>query len=256
MIKEELKKEELKRFKNLLQYFLLHLEYNNHEKSKKDGEISTEFEWPTVDEKIKNNIIDGKKAGQGYNGDTIQDQIKDWCYYHVGKICISVQYSKGGGYTSKASYLHWPGTALNIIAEWNNKEEGKVRKIKYLYYQNVDDVNDVDNIDSGRPKFLIQRDDLFGMNEHLEQLYSKYMTVKEEFLNRLLEKSHNIILTGAPGTGKTFLAKQIAKLAGAKGESCGFVQFHPSYDYTDFVEGLRPVNKGEQIEFQGNDGVF
>ena len=38
----------------------------------------------------------------------------------------------------------------------------------------------------------------------------------------------------------------------------GFVQFHPSYDYTDFVEGLRPVkdNSSGQIGFERKDGVF
>lgn len=71
----------------------------------------------------------------------------------------------------------------------------------------------------------------------------------------LLESTHNLILTGAPGTGKTYLAKEIAKEMGAE---VGFVQFHPSYDYTDFVEGLRPTppdNNGN-IGFERKDGVF
>lgn len=73
----------------------------------------------------------------------------------------------------------------------------------------------------------------------------------------LLPKTHNIILHGAPGTGKTYLAKEIAKELGCSESEIGFVQFHPSYDYTDFVEGLRPVNNGDgQVGFERKDGVF
>ena len=86
----------------------------------------------------------------------------------------------------------------------------------------------------------------------------------------MLENNHNLILTGAPGTGKTYLAKQIAQLMifdelkeemsdkeeQQFREQCGFVQFHPSYDYTDFVEGLRPKNDGENIGFRREDGIF
>lgn len=82
---------------------------------------------------------------------------------------------------------------------------------------------------------------------HMPQL--KY----KEYID-LLTEAHNLVLTGAPGTGKTYMAQAIAEEMGAVTK---FVQFHPSYDYTDFVEGLRPIEKGDgQMGFERKDGVF
>ena len=76
-------------------------------------------------------------------------------------------------------------------------------------------------------------------------------------LTDLLQHTHNLILHGAPGTGKTFLAKEIAERMECSPNEIGFVQFHPSYDYTDFVEGLRPKNQNNgEIGFERKDGVF
>ena len=82
-------------------------------------------------------------------------------------------------------------------------------------------------------------------------------TLVKKYAN-LLKNTKNLILTGAPGTGKTFMAKQIAKELGCKDDNIGFVQFHPSYDYTDFVEGLRPTDKdgNGNVGFERRDGVF
>ena len=105
----------------------------------------------------------------------------------------------------------------------------------------------------------------------IKDLINKYF-MGIEYLE-ILEANNNIILTGAPGTGKTYLAKQIAAqmILGKEyneetatddekkkmKEQCVFVQFHPSYDYTDFVEGLRPINDGNgNIVFKRQNGVF
>lgn len=73
---------------------------------------------------------------------------------------------------------------------------------------------------------------------------------KEKELAKLLANNYNLILHGAPGTGKTHLAHRIAEEMNAE---IGFVQFHPSYDYTDFVEGIRPK---ETDGFERIDGEF
>lgn len=126
---------------------------------------------------------------------------------------------------------------------------------------------------------------LNNLKEEYEEMADE---IKLEKYKDKLEKSKNIIFRGAPGTGKTYLARNLAayivsnasvkeydKLKGDQVNQIGFVQFHPSYDYTDFVEGLRPIKKEEkpvvepeptekedksessyEIGFELKDGVF
>ncbi len=88
--------------------------------------------------------------------------------------------------------------------------------------------------------------------------------------SRILIESKNLIFRGAPGTGKSYLAKQIAadivsegyydkyeSLKDEQKQQIEFVQFHPSYDYSDFVEGLRPkINDDGSMGFELKDGIF
>lgn len=90
-------------------------------------------------------------------------------------------------------------------------------------------------------------------------LYTEVIGTPSEYAEyiELLKETHNLVLTGAPGTGKTYMAQRIAKGMGCAEDEICFVQFHPSYDYTDFVEGLRPIeNCDGQIGFERRDGVF
>lgn len=77
----------------------------------------------------------------------------------------------------------------------------------------------------------------------------------------LLKANKQLILNGAPGTGKTFSARhEIAdKLLGKNADKniqMEMVQFHPSYDYTDFIEGIRPNLTSGSIGYTLKNGSF
>ena len=78
-----------------------------------------------------------------------------------------------------------------------------------------------------------------------------------EEIKRLLEEKRQVIFQGPPGTGKTYIAQELAAhLAGPEGR-VSLVQFHPSYAYEDFVQGIRPklLKDGQAgVEFELRDG--
>ena len=102
-----------------------------------------------------------------------------------------------------------------------------------------------------------------------EELVQQFKGYRNQFSSMLIE-SKNLIFRGAPGTGKSYLAREIAAdiisngyfddytlLTDEQKKQVEFVQFHPSYDYSDFVEGLRPkVNDDGTIGFELQDGIF
>ena len=58
---------------------------------------------------------------------------------------------------------------------------------------------------------------------------------------RAIERKGQAILYGPPGTGKTYVAERLAKhLAGGGNGFIELIQFHPTYSYEDFIQGIRP----------------
>lgn len=94
--------------------------------------------------------------------------------------------------------------------------------------------------------------DIYTKDDFLQDVYmseERYNTL----VNLLLIKK-NIILQGAPGVGKTYVAKRLAySIMGEKDNSrVKMVQFHQSYSYEDFIMGFRPTQTG----FELKKGVF
>ena len=93
----------------------------------------------------------------------------------------------------------------------------------------------------------------YKISDALEGLFMSGAFFREMLAQLRLKQ--NIVLQGPPGVGKTYVAKRLAyALMGEKDPTrVDMVQFHQSYSYEDFVQGLRPDNEGK---FHLQDGVF
>jgi 5-methylcytosine-specific restriction endonuclease McrBC GTP-binding regulatory subunit McrB len=194
------------------------------------------------------NILDNLKA-------LVKDKITDENKYDIfdkveinNKITSKVMLKKIVAMHNHGNFLYaYSDDAIDVIYEFfiNEKTKTNIEKnyevtkvIKEIFKKPSDEDNLIYMIRLS--KFIWS---IFGSSIQLE--------------------AKNMILHGAPGTGKTYSIKNtvkniILKKGGSISEQLVFTQFHPSYSYEDFIDGIKPIgiNKNGQMNFELKNGQF
>lgn len=149
-------------------------------------------------------------------------------------------------WTDKGQWTH-PGQAVMKTLTDITQYTEYVEKLRALFANDEDDITEED-AEEGK-KYPI-----YNKTEFLEEVFMDANSY--DTLVGLLKFKMNVILQGAPGVGKTFLAKRLAySMIGEKNPNrVMMVQFHQSYSYEDFIEGFRPSEKG--MSFDIKKGAF
>ena len=220
-----------------------------------------------IDEKKKKDFK-GFGEGELYYKDKVEVSGKSISTFYLN--VLSYLASKGvniekilvGKYNTTGEKIH-TSALMRIIPETNiyvnTRNENNTKFVDIINgFKKLKESNELlENY-----KFVLYKKDNNEENERETKKVNKNnqnMSKKiEEIVVEKILKNKQVIFTGAPGTGKTWAVKSFVEEK-QKGETdtYKFVQFHSSYDYTDFVEGLRPVpdNEGGNM-FVRMDGIF
>ena len=143
-----------------------------------------------------------------------------------------------------------------IVAIYNNKIANYIKKLMDV----ADDLNDIHAFYKLFYKYLNEKEPYpVGITDEVEKVL--YADQFFQYIHELeIEELHkNIIYYGAPGTGKSYhVTKQLVDLLGIKDTNFKLVQFHPSYGYEDFIEGIKPkgITVDGNIRFELVNGEF
>ena len=173
--------------------------------------------------------VDWEKAGD----------IRDWYFYtYRNTIWRLKQDSPWAQQLIRFVFFGEPQDYQFFINEWwgegGGEEDGPESAIDDVIKEDVSPYSVDDMIDEG----------VFLSNSEINALL------------RRLKSKHNLILQGAPGVGKTFIARKLAyALIESKDDNkVTTIQLHPSYSYEDFIRGYRPTD--EAGKFALADGPF
>lgn len=272
------------RFKKLLEYFITHYRYFKSGETSIKGYI--EYILPHIQ---KNDFV---ATGYGWKYQPILGMIASMNTYDRlpdTEILLTCRKNQFGNVGPKTCYMQIAETnpAINImlVGQGTNVDGLKISLYNYDTDKTWDDkeyysLNDLGLYD----KNAEITDGLKDMFDNFVKLYDdmvmndKNLQAKKkmEGIYNLLTQKKNIILQGAPGTGKTYTttslavrmctddfvdyadhAKVMEEYERLREDGrIAFCTFHQSMDYEDFVEGLKPVVNGGAVEYKTEDGVF
>ncbi|ERJ27608.1 McrB family protein [Campylobacter concisus] len=154
-------------------------------------------------------------------------------------------------------HLFKPEDYMPIISNAHKEAIVATFESKYCKTDTGDDADDIDK----KLKKIKDRleNDLKGKIELKEKNIFYDDSVRNMWSGGIDFESKNIILYGAPGTGKTYQTKQTieARKLIEENHEYKIVQFHPSYSYEDFMDGVKPVGiENGAMKFELKNGVF
>ena len=221
-------------------------------------------------EEIRKVFQKNGKSSQSFKNDT----LASWQFANEMKVGDIIFVKKG-----MKKILGWGIVKSDYLYD-ANREESSYRNIRKVEWKLNEERESPDKFTqkmltkvTDYSEFVDQLKELYGIDgpdsdDGLIQNASPYSSV--DFLNEaymdeaeydlvcnLLERKQNVILQGAPGVGKTFIAKRLAySIIGEKDENrVQLIQFHQSYSYEDFIMGYRPTESGDK-PFEIKYGAF
>lgn len=260
------------KFKCLLEYFVAHLEY-------KQSGIQNTIGYQKYIQPLEGHFV---KVGNGDKDWGLQKQIEKWNSYSNGRrITITINGRSGIRFAGKTSYLNWEDTWNNVRAQWDAGN----KRITGFYLTNTSEKTQVGE---NFPYDKLGLYDNSNPNETLKKFFHQFCNLLEgeKKMNKekeIILKKKNLILQGAPGTGKTYETAALALQILNEDESVfenrakimelyrkrveegriAFVTFHQTMDYESFVEGLHAVSIKDEngkvvggVSYEPRAGIF